>query len=493
MKNSKLTILSAILSPLVISCANPYSDLDYAIAHSGEYDAAYEHTQDSLYSVFITQKDDSLRFETAYLLQKRYFYHNADSCCKYARTMLELSGESARRQILSNICMSRILARMDSLKRASYFLNKIPVDEIPKEYISMYYFSKHSLIKRIDPYDSVAIKSALDEWWQADSLNAECICLCELYFNTHTRTQRSIGYLEDIISSTASPNEYAMANYGLGMLYKKYGDEEKAIGYLIKSAETDMRLSVKEYGSLYDLSKILINRGDVQRASRYIQTTRKDAGLYNYTARFIAASDIEIKNLNTILAQEKRIKRILFIITPVIIVLLILTLAFLAKMMNSSRKLGEISDIKDNFLTLYMERCVDYLGKVDEFKSHLRHTAKHEGQDAVLAILRKPSFADYEFHKLLADFDAVFLGIFPDFIEKVNGIMTPEYRFAVSEENTLNTNLRILALIRLGISDRKKIAKILNMSVTTVYSYHTHLQQHSIYSSKEFDSIVKKL
>lgn len=493
MKIFNFIALLTVLSVLVVSCTNPYRDLDYAIAHSDEYDNTYKRTQDSLYSEFVSQKDDSLKFETAFLLQKRYFYHNADSCLKYARTMLGLSGESTRRQVLSNICMGRILARMDSLKSASYFLKKIPVEDIPKEYVSTYYFFKHSLNIRVDPYDSVTIKSTLDEWWQADSLNVECLYLCGLYRSTPARRQRAMEYLEEAISSTASPNEYAIANYGLGMLYKKDGNEEKAIEHLVKSGETDMKLSVKEYGSLYDLSKLLIRRGDLQRASRYIQTTRKDAGSYNYTSRFIAASDIEIKNLNTILAQERRIKRILFIITPVIIVLLALTLVFLVKMMNSQKKVVEISNIKDSFLTLYMERCVDYLGKVDEFKSQLRHTAKHEGHDAVLAILRKPSFADYEFHKLLADFDAAFLAIFPSFIEKVNGIMRPEYLFTVPGENSLNTNLRILALIRLGISDRKKIAKILNMSVATVYSYHTHLQQHSIYDSADFDQVVKKL
>lgn len=493
MKTFNLIALSMTLVLLAASCTNHFRDLDYAIAHSNEYDAAYEHIQDSLHSAFVVQRDDSLKFEKAYLLQKRYFYHNADSCLKYARAMMNLSGESATRQTLSNICLCRIMARIDSLKSASYFMDKISVEDVPEEYISMYYFTKHSLIKKIDPYDSVAIKSTLDGWWQADSLNAECICICGQYFKSSDKRRRAIGYLEDIISSTTSPNEYAMANYGLGVLYKKDGNEEKAIECLAKSAEMDMKLSVKEYGSLYDLSKILIKKGDVQRAARYIQLTRKDARSYNYTSRFIAASDMEIKNLNTILVQEKQIKRILFIITPVIIGLLVLTLVFLVKLSHSQNKVVEVSNIKDSFLTLYMERCVDYLGKVDEFKSQLRHTAKHEGQEALLAILRKPSFADYEFHKLLADFDAVFLGIFPDFIEKVNGIMQPDYRFTVNGENSLNTNLRILALIRLGISDRKKIAKILNMSVTTVYSYHTHLQQHSIYDATNFDSMVKRL
>lgn len=493
MKTFKFTVLYVVLTVLVVSCTNPYKELDYAIAHSKEYDAAYQHEQDSLYKVFLSPKNDSIKFETAYLLQKKYFYHNADSCYKYAKIMLDFSGESPKRQTLSNICLSRIMARMDSLKTASYFMDKIPLEDVPEEYISMYYFTKHSLIKRIDPYDSIAIKSTLDEWWQADSLNVECICLCGQYFKTSDERQRAIGYMEDIISSTMSLNEYAMAEYGMGMLYMKDGDEEKAIECLVKSAETDMKLSVKEYGSLYDLSKILISKGDVQRAARYIQLTRKDARIYNYTSRFIAASDIEIKNLNTILTQERHKKRILFIITPIIIGLLVLTLLVLIKLSHSRKKLVEISNIKDSFLTLYMERCVDYLSKVDEYKSHLRHTAKHEGQEAVLAILRKPSFADFEFHKLLDDFDTAFLGIFPDFVEKVNNIMLPQYQFTSYKDGKMDTNLRILALIRLGITDRKKIAKILNMSVTTVYSYHTHLQQHSIYSSKEFDSEVKKL
>ena len=492
MKTRNLLSLSAILSAMV-SCTNPYKDLDYAIAHADEYDKAYQQRQDSLYSKFVSQREDSIKFETAYLLQKEYFFHNADSCYKYARAMLDLSYGSSKRQVLSNICLSRIMSRMDSLKKAGYILEKLSVDDIPKEYISMYYFSKYSRAKRLAPSDSTAMENIQNEWWQADSTNVECIYVCGQNVKEPDKKKRVIKSLENAISSTTSPNEYAKANYGLGILYLRSGEENKAIKYLIESAKTDMKLSVKGYGALFDLSRILMRTGDVKRAVRYIRQTREDAHTYNYTSRLMAISEIEVENLNALLVQESNRKRVLFIITPVIAILLMLTLLFLVKLSKSKQKLSEVSSIKDGFLTTYMERCVDYLGKVDQYRSYLRHTAKHEGQEAVLAILRKPSFADYEFHKLLADFDAAFLGIFPDFIDKVNGIMQPQYMFPQTGEKKLNTNLRILALIRMGISDRKKIAKILNMSVNTVYTYHTYLQQHSVYDSAEFDRKVKKL
>lgn len=493
MKIHSFFSLTVIFLSLAVSCTNPYKDLDYAIAHADEYDELYQQRQDSLYSEFVSLQDDSIKFETAYLLQKEYFYHNADSCRKYSRIMLDLSSGSLKRQTLSNICLSRILSRMDSLEKAEYFLKKISVDDIPKEYLSMYYFSKYSLIKRLYPSDSSALMLIKDKWWLADSTNIECIYMYGQNAKDPDRKKKIIHSLENIISSTTSPNEYAKANYGLGILYLNSGEEDKAIKHLVESATTDMEISVKGYDALCNLSRILMRTGDVKRAVRYIRQTRKDSHTYNYFSRFAAISEIEVETLNALLVQESNRKRVLFIITPVIAILLMLTLLFLIKLSTSKRKLSEVSSIKDGFLTTYMERCVDYLGKVDQYRSYLRHTAKHEGQDAVLAILRKPSFADYEFHKLLADFDAAFLGIFPDFVEKVNGIMQPQYRFRQTEKGSLNTNLRMLALIRMGISDRKKIAKILNMSVNTVYTYHTYLQQHSIYNSADFDRKVKKL
>ena len=140
-----------------------------------------------------------------------------------------------------------------------------------------------------------------------------------------------------------------------------------------------------------------------------------------------------------------------------------------------------------------MEKCVIYLNKVDEYRSSLRKTLKNDGTDAVKAMLRKPSFASGEFNDLLTSFDTTFLGIFPDFVDRVNEHMQDEYELTMPAKGTLSTELRILALIKLGISKRNRIAKILNMSVTTVYSYHCNLQKHSLHPDASFDKVIAGL
>ena len=94
--------------------------------------------------------------------------------------------------------------------------------------------------------------------------------------------------------------------------------------------------------------------------------------------------------------------------------------------------------------------------------------------------------------ELLSDFDSAFLGIFPDFVDKVNSHMQDGYKLSLTPDGKMSTELRILALIRMGICKRKKIAKVLNMSVTTVYSYHSNLKKHSLHPDSSFDDVIAR-
>ena len=261
-----------------------------------------------------------------------------------------------------------------------------------------------------------------------------------------------------------------------------------------------MRLSVKAYNALYELALILFRTGDIERADRYMRITLKDAYSSHYESRYEDVIQSELEIMNVLLEQQKQKRRAYFttifaiaLLLVVAVVSIFLLSRYSSRLNISRRKLSEVSKIKDNFLADYMERCVDYLNKVDEYRSSLRRAVKQDGADAVVAMLRRPSFADEEFDGLLVHFDSAFLGIFPDFVEKVNAEMQPEYRLEKPSKGELSTELRILALIRMGISRRMKIAKVLNMSVTTVYSYHSLLQKHSLHPKGGFDRIIANL
>ena len=231
-----------------------------------------------------------------------------------------------------------------------------------------------------------------------------------------------------------------------------------------------------------------------------MRITLKDAYSSHYESRYDDVITSELEIMNVLLEEQKEKHRAYFttivaiaMLLAVAIVSLFLLSRYSARLDTSRRKLAEVSKIKDSFLADYMEKCVDYLNKVDEYRSSLRRTMKHDGPDVVAAMLRRPSFADGEFDGLLAHFDSAFLGIFPDFVDNVNQHMQEDYRMEMPSPGELSTELRILALIRMGISKRSKIAKVLNMSVTTVYSYHSILQKHSLHPDSGFDTVIANL
>ncbi|MBO4670511.1 MAG: hypothetical protein J5640_01520 [Bacteroidales bacterium] len=475
--------------------------LDRAIEMKPVYDSLYVSRQDSLRRLFLDAGSDSLKWERAYEIEKVLFYHDVDSCHRYVREMLRLSGDDPRRRGLSQSCYANILFKLDSLTIARNVLEKIDTTGFDSEAFGIYAFAGHHIygkLKQQHPEFEQVREELIERWWQRDSSAIECAYYHNTALNNAGLYDQAIEKL--LACELKTPNDTTKANYFLALEYSLKGDEEMAVRHFARSATFDMRLSVKAYRSLYELARLLFRQGDIRRADRYMRMAHQDAIDSHYAVQYedIVRSLLEI--MNVLLQQEQQKKQAYLLLALVSAMLLAVALVSLFLLNKYSRRLdrsrkqiNEISQIKDGFLAHYMEKCVDYLNNVDRYRSSLRQTARNEGYSGVLAMLRKPSFADDEFHDLLSAFDTTFLGIFPDFVERVNEHMQPEHRLSRTAGGELSTELRILALIRMGIPQRRKIAKVLNMSVTTVYSYHSLLQKHSLHPDASFDRIIASL
>jgi len=139
-----------------------------------------------------------------------------------------------------------------------------------------------------------------------------------------------------------------------------------------------------------------------------------------------------------------------------------------------------------------MELSSNYIYKVDEIKFRYRKILKEKGPDFLLAVFREPNFADSEYPNYWNNFDKIFLSIFPDFVDRVNALMLPGHEFVPEGPQSLNTELRILALIRLGINESKRISSILHISKGTVYTYRSIMRQNSA-SPEEFEEKIKEI
>ena len=490
---------------LIASCRKEssatFAQLDQAIENKEVFDLKHEQLQDSLRLIYSRAVTDTARWEAAYRLEKIFFYHDVDSCYSYVQRMLDLQGKDVRRRGISGACYANILYKMDSLNRALAVFEKVDTTDLGIEGFRTYGFAGYHIYRKLladYPAYEEKCHEIIDRWWQLDSTNVECA-----YYHNEMLRRDGLpvdGLRKLVECNLTSPNDTAKAYYFMAWEHLNDGNVTKAMECFSTSATYDLRVSAKAYNALYELARILFRRGDIRRADRYMRMTLEDARTSHYALRYNDIIQSEFEIMNVVLKQERHrhYTYILGILSVSLMLLVALALLFLLgrysnRLTVSQRKLSEVSNIKDSFLANYMEKCVDYLNKVDEYRSSLRRTAKEDGADAIMAQLRKPSFAAGEFSGLLTSLDSTFLGIFPDFVDKVNAHMQEPYKLEMPQPGVLSTELRILALIKMGISKRQKIAKILNMSVTTVYSYHCNLQKHSLLSARDFDRVIASL
>jgi len=307
-------------------------------------------------------------------------------------------------------------------------------------------------------------------------------------------------------------HDYAMAAMNLAKVYKLAKNSEEQEYYLILASTADVQLAVKENEALLSLAINLYNKGDVNRAYSYIRVALDDALFYN--ARFknsvIAKVQpiIEDSYLQKIRYQEKNL-RIYAILTSVFVLILIIALIFIYKqvialskarkelrkanedLLHLNQKLDEANIIKERYLGYFMNQCSVYVNKLHTYKKNVYLKIKTGQIDS----LKRPSTLDLEkeIDELRTNFDKAFLKLYPNFVSEFNSLLKPQERFVLEDAGQLNTELRIFALIKLGITDVSQIADFLSYSVQTVYNYKSKVKGKSLIESDQFEEELKKI
>lgn len=292
--------------------------------------------------------------------------------------------------------------------------------------------------------------------------------------------------------------------YTLAMAYRQAGNGEREEYYLATSAIADLQSATKEYLSLLELSKLLYKRGDLDRAYNYMKCAMEDASYCNARLRTVEISQIYpiVEKTYQLKLQKKEQQRtIAFACITILAIVLAIVLFYLNKQKNklslfrqnlidlnealkhSNKKLTtanvslvEANNIKEASLSRYMELCSFYIEKMNEYQHSLIKIASNEKVEALYRALRSSEFIEDELKDFYLNFDKTFLELFPTFVEEFNKMLVPDGRIYPKEKGQLNVELRIFALIRLGISDSAKIAKFLRYSVTTIYNYRVKIR-----------------
>ena len=530
-----IAALCLVTSPSLIpqSCAKTENGdnkrmleaLDKTIAERDIYERLKRERIDSIKAETRPDAGDSLKYEIYDRLFDEYYQYDIDSAIFYARKKLSIAQRSGTGQHRNE----RIIdAEMDIADRyvlsgmyleASDIMNGMEPESMPRQFMLRYFQISNNL------YGNMARMSD-DPLIREDYIKRRDSFRNELYRNLSDDDLFKLYVWSDIEIDKGNPqpildslltvrssgaldvHERAIVSYIASIASRMCGRDSEAIGLLAESAAYDLRTPVKEYKSLYELAGVLYREGDIKRAYRYVNQSIRDAMAANASINVQAINSMLPLITETYDIQMHNRRKQLYVILFVISSLLISLVIAVQYMIRSHRKvavanarlkeyvnlLQESNDIKEQYLGIYLDMCSDYIAGLERYRSKLRRAAKDGGFGEVMENLKSTEFIDKELEGFYVRFDESFLALFPDFVERLNSLLQEDRRFDVRGKNgILTTELRVAALIRLGVTDSTKIAHFLRRSVSTIYNYRVKMRNSAASSREDFEKQIMSI
>lgn len=306
---------------------------------------------------------------------------------------------------------------------------------------------------------------------------------------------------------------YAIATSSIGFMYSEMGDTEKAIYYLSQASIGDIKSATKEAVALQNLAGILYREGDVRRANSYIRIAMEDANFYNARHRKIQISAILpiIEKERMEMVERQRNDLIIFasIVSLLFLLLLVATVIIYKQVKRLRRarqtiqlqnkdlksayiKLYEANEIKDEYIVQSLYGKSEYIDRLENLYKIINRKIIARQYDDIRSYLKEDDLKK-ERENMYSSFDETFLRLFPDFIEGYNHLFKPEDSISLDTNKVLTPELRIFALIRLGIHESERIARFLDYSVNTINTYKTKVKNKSIVPNEQFEQKIMEI
>jgi hypothetical protein len=305
------------------------------------------------------------------------------------------------------------------------------------------------------------------------------------------------------------------------------GESEAEFRLLIQAALADVQSATTETLALFKLSDLCYRQGDLKNAYTFIKNAREDAAFYNARLRQIQIggifSVIEGQRISIIERQRKTLG--VYSLATTVLILLVIAFATVIfrqlrrlqraeatisainealqtnnehlsqlnqQLHESNHNLNEANVIKDEYIGYYFNITSEYIDRVEGFKNALERSLANKQYASTQRIVDGINIKK-ERNDLFKGFDSVFLKLFPHFVADFNALLKEEDRIHLAEDQFLTAELRIFALIRLGIDDSERISKILGYTISTVYTYKARTKKKSFYPSEEFEGRVRAI
>ncbi|HEY9535446.1 MAG TPA: DUF6377 domain-containing protein, partial [Mucilaginibacter sp.] len=283
---------------------------------------------------------------------------------------------------------------------------------------------------------------------------------------------------------------------------------------LTLAAIYDIRSSTKQTLAIYRLGLRLLNRQELSNAEILLNEAMAEAKFFGNAIqeKNISEALTQLAAQKLIKSENQKIRTLTILIVVVILILIgILAVSYIvydrlkkvrvreAMVKDQNRHLDTINKklledglIKEEYIGYFFKVISGYIQKLDQIQRYGERKIKTQNYEDLLRLVNEIDIKQ-ERRTLFYTFDSVFLKLFPNFISDFNALFKTEDQIWPKENELLNTNLRIFALMRLGIKDNHIIANILESTVNTVYAYKSRLKLKSLVPAEEFENKVMEI
>lgn len=485
-------------------------------------------------------KSDDLTKEQEYNYNKalytEYQKFNSDSAIFYVRKNLKIA-EELQNKDLSNLAKIQLVTLYSSsgkYRESEALIKSIDKKTLSKALLSNYYVAYREF------YEHYAANSYSVEYMQQiqkyrDSL---LMVLDPSTLNYKINKIQQVMYLKmdaaekqlkDLLENSKEDNpQYAMITYLLGSIYERSNQLELRKKYYALSATSDLKNANKDNASLQELALVFYEIGDVDMAYKLTQSAIEDALYCNVQFRTLLMSEV-YSIINTVYlekeAKRKTELQLYLLCISLLSAFLIVAVIYVYKQMKKvsrirgelyetsqklavlnkditetnyqlqerNAQLSESNHIKEEYIAHFFSLCSTYINKLENYRIILNKKATAKQFDEIYKMLKSTTLVDNELEELYKNFDIIFLNLYPTFVKNFNELLIKEEQIVLKQGELLNTELRIFALIRLGITDSVKIAAFLRYSLSTIYNYRTRARNKAAVSRNDFEEMVMKI
>jgi len=510
------------------------TELNQAIAHKKEYDGQRLNRIATLTAEFASSEvNDNAKFDLGLRIYDEYKAFKYDSAFTYCQKITQLAAQlnSPEKIETAKLKLAFVLLSSGLFKETFDTLDRIDPTRLSAADKQSFYFLKAraysdlgdfnqdqtyrpSYYSKALAYADTALRFSRPgsyEWLSVQEFRAQ---------KTNNLAAGAAVYNQIRRLPHLTLHQLAVSASTTAFLYELAGQADKAFELLLVSAIADVKTATKETTAIFKLSDYCYRRGDLKNAYTFIKEAREDAAFYKARQRQIEISHIssiiEGQKINIIENQRKSLKTYAIIMTllaGVVIGFAVISFRQLQKVRKADQlifaanqelrernealhelnsDLNEANKIKEEYIGFYFHNNSQYIDKIEALKKRLDALLSGKQYTAVQKLIDSVNIKN-ERNELLKGFDTVFLRLFPNFIAQFNALFHEEERIKLGDDQLLTTELRIFALIRLGIADSEQISRMLGYSINTIYTYKTRVKNRSFLPNEEFESRIQAI